>query len=310
MLKFTGERYLPFVDPYISGVEIHYEHLHRYFFALEFVKRGKVLDLACGEGYGAYILSKKADYILGLDIDFSVMQYANHKYKKNNLKFLCADMLKMPLKRKIFDVIVCFEALEHIREHNELFVQVKNILKENGVLIISTPNKKVYTDDRNVKNPFHVKELYIDEFRTLLKNNFKYFLLFGQRIFSISNIWPLENSCHECFKEKLIQKTKAGFIPAHPNEKEPEYLIAIASDKPIDISNISIPGYLIDKDNILIKYLYKQLYDLQNQLGNIYNLQGWKLLNKCYRIADKLLPMGSERRKVVERVLKWINKLG
>ena len=53
MLEWTGERYLPFVDPKISGAEIHYEHLHRYYFALHFVKDKKVLDLACGEGYGS-----------------------------------------------------------------------------------------------------------------------------------------------------------------------------------------------------------------------------------------------------------------
>ncbi len=58
MLEWTGERYLPFVDPKISGAEVHYEHLHRYYFALYFVKSKKVLDLACGEGYGSYILSK------------------------------------------------------------------------------------------------------------------------------------------------------------------------------------------------------------------------------------------------------------
>ena len=58
VLEWTGERYLPFVDPKICGDEIHYEHLHRYYFALHFVKDKKVLDLTCGDGYGSYILSK------------------------------------------------------------------------------------------------------------------------------------------------------------------------------------------------------------------------------------------------------------
>ena len=58
MLEWTDERYLPFVDPGICGAEIHYEHLHRYTFALHFVKSKKVLDLACREGYESYILSK------------------------------------------------------------------------------------------------------------------------------------------------------------------------------------------------------------------------------------------------------------
>ena len=58
-----------------------------------------------------------------------------------------------------------------------------------------------------------------------------------------------------------------------------------------------------------IKELKMHIKELHDQLNYIYNLQGWKLLNKCYRIADKILPMGSRRRKVVERILKWINKM-
>jgi len=61
-----------------------------------------------------------------------------------------------------------------------------------------------------------------------------------------------------------------------------------------------------EMENLALKMHIKEL---QNQLNYIYSLEGWKLLNKCYRIADKVLPMGSRRRKVVERVVKWINKI-
>ena len=53
-----------------------------------------------------------------------------------------------------------------------------------------------------------------------------------------------------------------------------------------------------------IKELKMHIKELHDQLNYIYNLQGWKLLNKCYRIADKVLPIGSRRRKVVEKILK------
>jgi len=58
-----------------------------------------------------------------------------------------------------------------------------------------------------------------------------------------------------------------------------------------------------------IKELKMHIKELQDQLNYIYSLEGWKLLNKCYRIADKVLPMGSRRRKIVEKMLKWINKV-
>jgi 2-polyprenyl-3-methyl-5-hydroxy-6-metoxy-1,4-benzoquinol methylase len=80
MLEWICERYLSFVDPRISRAEIHYEHLYRYYFALHFVKDKKVLDLACGEGYGSYILSKSAEYVTGLDIDEKTIKHASCKY--------------------------------------------------------------------------------------------------------------------------------------------------------------------------------------------------------------------------------------
>ena len=65
MLDWTGERYLPWLeDPYIG-----YEHLHRYAYATQFVENKKVLDLACGEGYGARLLAGTAESVVGVDID-------------------------------------------------------------------------------------------------------------------------------------------------------------------------------------------------------------------------------------------------
>ncbi len=65
MLEWTGERFLPRVE----GAQINYEHLHRYAFAAELVKDKKVLDLACGEGYGPYMLSREAESVIGVDKD-------------------------------------------------------------------------------------------------------------------------------------------------------------------------------------------------------------------------------------------------
>jgi len=87
MLEWTGERYLPFVDTKILGAEIHYEHLHRYYFASKFVEGKRVLDLACGEGYGSYILSKSAEHVVGVDIDELTIKHASCKYIRDNLEF-------------------------------------------------------------------------------------------------------------------------------------------------------------------------------------------------------------------------------
>ena len=154
-LKWTGERYVPWVDDPIIG----YEHLHRYSFAKEFVKGKKVLDLACGEGYGSSMLAEEADEVIGIDIDESTIKHASSKYIKQGLQFIRGSITDVPIKtEKIFDVIACFEAIEHIGKHNELMEEVKRLLKTDGIFLVSTPNKYIYTDETGYKNPFHIKE--------------------------------------------------------------------------------------------------------------------------------------------------------
>ena len=194
MLEWTGERYLPYGDPSIVGTAIHYEHLHRYAFASQYVNNKKVLDLASGEGFGTSILSKNAKCVVGIDIDHDAVLHASKTYKQENITFIEGSILNIPIKgRKIFDVIVCFEAIEHITEHDILFMEITRLLKNNGVLIISTPNKKTYSDDVGYKNPYHRKELYYSEFYELLKKNFVFIYLSGQRVISGSSIYPVSS---------------------------------------------------------------------------------------------------------------------
>ena len=59
------------------------EHIHRYKFALNYVKSKKILDIACGEGYGSNILSSEAEKVLGIDISSESINYAKNKYFKD-----------------------------------------------------------------------------------------------------------------------------------------------------------------------------------------------------------------------------------
>ena len=156
-LEWTGARFLPWME----GAQIHYAHLHRYAFATHFVKGKKVIDLACGEGYGTYMLAREAECVAGVEIDKLTVQHARSRYIKDNLEFIEGSILDVPIEgERKFDVAVCFEAIEHIAAHDKLLSEVKRLLKDDGLFIVSTPNKTVYTDEPDYHNPFHVKELY------------------------------------------------------------------------------------------------------------------------------------------------------
>ena len=210
-LKWTGERYLPGV-----GDDIELEHLHRYMFASEFVKGKSVLDIACGEGYGSFFLSKKASQVTGVDISDNAVCYASKKYVSSNLKFLHGDCKDIPLKDNSVDVVVSFETIEHHDAHEEMLKEIDRVLREDGVLIISSPDKKEYSDVRQYNNKYHVKELYFDEFNNLLKDYFPYVNIMVQRLKYGSFIHQLE-------KNKDPKKN------IHFNLSAPLYFIAVAS---------------------------------------------------------------------------------
>ena len=259
MLEWTGERYLPYINPSICGAEIHYEHLHRYAFASQFVNGKKVLDLACGEGYGSFLLSKTARCVMGIDINPETIQHASNAYPKDNLEFKEGSILNVPISgSKIFDVIICYEVIEHITEHEILLSEISRLLKDEGLLIISTPNKKIYSDGPDYHNPFHEKELYFNEFRDLLKINFSRVYFFGQRTITGSNIFSISSKDFQTCTEFVIDNVNDKFSFKNADEKIPIYYVALASNVQLNDLLIS-KSFLIDASNTEIALLSNRI---------------------------------------------------
>jgi SAM-dependent methyltransferase len=129
-----------------------------------------------------------------------------------------------------FDLVVSFETLEHMREELQLsfLSEVKRLLKPDGILLLSTPNKLHYTDEPNYSNPFHVKELYRDEFCELLGRHFSVVKLFGQMVYPVSYIWPVGVSAAATSEHQLIF-SRGRFSPVKGDEKQVRYMLAACS---------------------------------------------------------------------------------
>lgn len=218
-MEETGERLL---TNSISGATI--EHLHRYALASEFVKGKIVLDVASGEGYGSNFLALTAKTVYGVDLSEETVEYARKKYGRKNLIFSQGDATNLPFEDGLFDVVVSFETIEHHDKHLEMVKEIKRVLKKEGVLIISSPDKLNYTDRPNHTNPFHVKELYFEEFQELLAGNFQFISFLGQKLLMSSLIINSSAStfCEYSGNFKGIEKTE--------NLKHPVYNLAICSD--------------------------------------------------------------------------------
>src|SRR4029077_6816854 len=250
--------------PWLEEASIGYEHIHRYAYATQFVQNKRVLDLACGEGYGSYLLAKTAKSVVGIDIDNNSIKHARNKYIKQNLEFRVGSITEIPIDgERRFDVAVCFEALEHIEDHQKLLSEVKRLLTPEGVFIVSTPNKTVYSDEPQFNNPFHVHELYFDEFRELLEKYFKNVKFLGQHIYCNSNIWPVFAGEDTKVIEYVVDKNPEEFVFAGNDKKIPRYFIAIASDAARDIEDRS--SALVDVSNALLNQKDSQIGQLSAQ---------------------------------------------
>ncbi|WP_411343922.1 methyltransferase domain-containing protein [Paenibacillus sp. WLX1005] len=220
-MDFTGERYVP---NKVFG-EIEVEHKQRYHAILDFVKNKKVLDAACGEGYGTNLIAQHAEFVSGIDISEDSITWARNAYQSNNIEFHVSDIQTLPLEDHSVDVVISFETIEHVDiEAQKRFLQeIKRVLKPDGVLIMSTPDKRLYSDVDGFTNPFHLHEFYEHEFQDFLQRQFSYTHMFRQgfKTFSYLGLGGDEVSQHSHYRMDDIYHTV----------NKGKYLIAVCSDK-------------------------------------------------------------------------------
>ncbi|MCJ7508208.1 MAG: glycosyltransferase, partial [candidate division Zixibacteria bacterium] len=237
----------------LSSSLMEYERLHQYRFAKELVKDKKVLVLAGGKGYGSFILSEDAGSVACIDKDERNIRYGSSNYIKENLEFIKGSVTDIPFEEeKIFDVIVCFEALEQIEEHDELMKEMKRLLKDDGIFIVSTPNKYISSDQGDYQKFLRLKELSFDDLKSLLKKHFKNTLIYGQKVYPSSNIFPLFNAPGQQ-KDYVVQKGEKEFLFVPSMKKSAKYFIAIASDSNLDKEAAIGNSYLVDVSEVLIR---------------------------------------------------------
>lgn len=178
-LAFTGERFVPGVPG-----EIVYEHVHRYAFARRFARGRRVLDAACGEGYGSALLAQVAERVTGIDLDAASIEHARATYRAPNMSFELASVTALPVPAESVDLVVSFETLEHLPASDQpaMLAEFARVLAPDGLLLISSPNRVEYSERRGYHNPFHLHELDRDQLSRLLGERFQAMRWFRQRI--------------------------------------------------------------------------------------------------------------------------------
>jgi O-antigen biosynthesis protein len=207
----------------MSGRLIEAEHFARYAWAAQFASGKRVLDAACGVGYGTTILGDAgAVETIGVDLDPEVIARADSEAPAG-VSFRVGDLRDLPFGDSAFDLVVCFEAIEHVSEPGRVLDELGRVLGEKGVLIVSTPNRDVYTPG----NPFHLRELTPNELEAELASRFRSHALHRQHSWIASAVF--DDKDFEADQGAVVGDAQIRKVAREEPGKE-TYTVGIASE--------------------------------------------------------------------------------
>jgi SAM-dependent methyltransferase len=171
-LELTGERTLPDVPEENYWYQ---RHVAVYEWIAERVAGLRVVDLACGEGYGSDLLARTAAEVIGVDANPDAYDHARAKYTRENLSFERGLVEEFETER---DAVVFLQTIEHIHEPDRLLDQIARVAP---VAYVSTPNRLTLAgpDAEKSENPWHLREYDAGEYRELLEPHFAEVELLG-----------------------------------------------------------------------------------------------------------------------------------
>jgi 2-polyprenyl-3-methyl-5-hydroxy-6-metoxy-1,4-benzoquinol methylase len=211
-----------FVPGTADGELIEVEHFVRYRWAGQLVSGRSVLDAGCGVGYGSAMLAEAgAAEVVGVDLSDKAVQAAGAGAPAG-ASFVVGDVHALAFEAARFDVVVCFEVIEHVDDQDQVIAELARVLAPGGVLAISSPNRDVYP----AGNPHHLHEYVPEELRAALAAHFDHVALRRQHAWLASAVLDDEHAADASLKERADVRVAKG-VGREPGS-EP-YTIALAS---------------------------------------------------------------------------------
>jgi GT2 family glycosyltransferase/ubiquinone/menaquinone biosynthesis C-methylase UbiE len=234
-----------FVPEAMAGVVIEVEHQARYMWAAAAAPGRTVLDAGCGVGYGTAILAQAAGArTVGVDISPEAVAAARNRAGAV-AEFVVGDLHDLPFEDDAFQLVTCFEAIEHAADPDRALDEIRRVMAPDGLLLISSPNRNVYRPG----NPYHVHEYVPEELEQALAERFGNVRLYRQQSQVMSMVGDdaalqEDDPAHEL--DIALRKLAGG----RPGEEL--YTMAAASDDELpDLGAVALAGGRRDLDDLL-----------------------------------------------------------
>jgi SAM-dependent methyltransferase len=166
-LPLTGERTVPGI-----AAENYWFRRHEaaYEYAAPLVAGLDVLEVGCGEGYGAALLATAAASVVGIDYDALAIAHCARSYPA--ARFVRANLAALPIATQSVGVVATLQVIEHVWNHGEFVRECLRVLRPGGLLLVTTPNRLTFSPGSDAPiNPFHTREFTADELTELLARN-------------------------------------------------------------------------------------------------------------------------------------------
>jgi len=227
-----------FVPEEFRGKLVEAEHQARYRWAARIAGDAEVLDAACGVGYGVAILAAAgARRVVGLDRSSEAVLNARERAGEAG-EFVLGDLRRLPFEDASFDLVTCFEAIEHVVDGDEVLDELRRVLRPDGVLLVSSPNRDVFTPG----NPHHVHEYTPEELRAALAARFAQVRLHRQQAHLASLL-----SGDQAFDAVGGEEQLVAEVRKLTAAREELYTVAVASDAtPPELGDVVMLGGILE----------------------------------------------------------------
>lgn len=241
--------------------------LLRYYSILSLCSKKVVIDIACGTGYGSYILANVAKKVIGYDKDKDTIENNKKIYNLNNLFFDICSAEKIKCDSKSVDVVVSCETIEHLNPKiSNLFLdEVLRVLKSKGIFFITTPNKRK-TEAFSNKNPFHINEFYMEDFEKELHAKFKNVQMYFLDLNLITYMKRINGN-----SQNLNIINIKNWQKSNEENNVTIYMAALCSNR--SLKNIDLSSILYDQSKTLNEKLWNELNNYKERIDLIEKME-------------------------------------